>query len=60
MNSFELKCYQKTYQNTQYWDNSSCISVAERQQMWARCRAMTDRFYDELVARGYLVPRSSN
>ena len=59
MNSFEVKCYEKTYQDPQYWDDGSSTSVVERQQMWAKCRAMTNHFYEELIARGYLVPKSS-
>ena len=58
MNSFELQCYQKTYQDPLYWDDDSSKFVGEQQQMWAKCRAMTDRFFDQLVARGYLVPQS--
>lgn len=60
MNLFDLKCYQKTYRDSQYWDDNSSMSVVEKQQNWIMCRAMTDRFYDELVARGYLVPQSYN
>ncbi len=59
MNLFDLKCYQKTYRNSQYWDDAS-MSAVEKQKNWILCRAMTDRFYDELVARGYLVPQSYN
>lgn len=61
MNVFDVKCYQKTYQNPKYWENNSYSSIVEQQQAWANCRAMTDNFYSELVSRGYLVPlRKSN
>ncbi len=60
MNSFDLKCYQKTYQDPQYWDNNLSASQSEQKQKWAECRAMTDNFYDELIRRGYLIPQSKN
>lgn len=58
MNTYDLKCYEKTYQDPQYWDRVECDTQFEQYQVWANCRHLTDRFYGELILRGYLVPRS--
>lgn len=59
MNPFDLKCYEKTYMDSRYWGESSTQDDDKRRQSWADCRNLTDRFYDELVARGYLTPHHS-
>ncbi len=60
MNTYDLKCYKKTYQDPHYWDKVECSSQSEQDQHWANCRHLTDRFYQELLLRGYLIPRSEN
>lgn len=60
MNTFDLKCYEKTYHDPHYWDGIRSESDFEQYQLWANCRGLTDRFHDELIQRGYLQPRSSD
>jgi hypothetical protein len=55
MNTFELNCYQKTYDDHRYWLGVKPKSRSERYKHWSECRVLTDFFYDELVRRGYLV-----
>jgi hypothetical protein len=58
MNTYDLNSYEKTYDDPRYWEDSFCDSEQQRRQNWSNCRTLTDRFYDELVIRGYLVPKS--
>ena len=60
MNVFDLKCYQKTFENPQYWGNKLYPSINKKQEAWAECRSMTDNFYSELISRGYLVRNLNN
>ncbi len=55
MNSFDLKCYQKTYQNPHYWEQKTYQNPQQQKEEWQNCRKTTDKFFDELVKRGYLV-----
>lgn len=54
MNIYDLNSYENTYQDSRYWENQE-ISDQEKRSNWADCRALTDKFFDELVTRGYLV-----
>lgn len=56
MNIYDLNSYEKTYHDPHYWDGESSDDDAIRHSAWVDCRALTDRFFDELVSRGYLVP----
>lgn len=58
MNNYNLKCYKKTYNDPKFWDGIQLRSNRERQKTWGDCREITDRFYDELIYRGYLIPKS--
>ncbi|WP_013323495.1 hypothetical protein [Gloeothece verrucosa] len=58
MNNYDLKCYEKTYKDPKYWDRVELSSQGDRQKVWADCRGLTDSFYNELIARGYLLPFS--
>jgi hypothetical protein len=58
MNTYDLNSYAKTYEDPLYWEESTCESQRQRQQEWSNCRVLTDRFYDELVRRGYLSSKS--
>ncbi|ACK73581.1 hypothetical protein PCC7424_5233 [Gloeothece citriformis PCC 7424] len=58
MNRYDLTSYEKTYNDFRYWEGSEETNETQRRQTWQQCRSMTDHFYDELVSRGYLVPRS--
>lgn len=60
MNNFELRCYRETYKSPHYWEGRNFISESSRRQSWQHCRQLTDRFYDELVSRGYLILRNSS
>ncbi len=57
MNTYDLKCYEKTYHDPRYWDRIEYNSKFEQYQLWATCRGITDEFYNELIYRGYLIPR---
>ncbi|MGK7946240.1 MAG: hypothetical protein AB4058_17400 [Microcystaceae cyanobacterium] len=60
MNTYDLKCYEKTYNDPRYWDQVGYTSKFEQYQLWANCRGVTDEFYNELIHRGYLVPRTDS
>ncbi|WP_013323224.1 hypothetical protein [Gloeothece verrucosa] len=60
MNKYDMICYEKTYNDSLYWEDVEVSTKKERSENWTECRCLTDRFFDELVARGYLVPRSQH
>jgi hypothetical protein len=57
MNPYDLKCYEKTYNDPGFWHQTKSNSEADKKRQWSDCRNLTDHFYDELINRGYLVPR---
>lgn len=58
MNKYDITCYEKTYNDSLYWEGVEHSTNTERRQNWVECRSLTDGFFNELVARGYLIPRS--
>ena len=59
MNNFDLRCYRETYENPRYWEGKHFKTDSSRKKNWQECRQFTDHFYDELIARGYLILRGS-
>lgn len=60
MNNYDLKCYAKTYNDPRFWDGFQLRVKSDRKKLWGDCRGLTERFYDELISRGYLAPRANS